>query len=561
MPKQKIIQTFEGGLLKSTPALLVPHNAVYDCKNMLFEHGEILSRPPIRSADDNLCGAGTFIDSVMPMFPPIAGSSPQVYGTYKTSTADSTMRLFRLQPLFGLANNLILPFSGATVAIPAGLVGGFRPNCVQFGNATYIYGMYDAAGNAILLKIDNITHAATSITLPLPLTTGNAYARAYPIVEHLSRILLADPGIGTISVPTIYWCKIGDPATWTGDFTAGNVRLPEAADGIRALGVLNNVIVVGGPNSFHTGVPTGNGSNPYDWKAIPRSGAGVVYQESFCIYGGMCFFAGQANIYQYDLNTIIPIGDPIADELFSILQVQGLTARMFVTDTYTWKPRPQLHVVPTYTPTTYTNGGTPDAVVQVNMTQIPHYVHDLIEKKWSRHFYDEAAADIYAFEGFAATWDSRCVGIPNTGTNVTFQRPALIRRKAGGPSRWMMWDPYASVNGCESTKNFSTGTFVVGDDPTLEFKLDRFMILIRMLGSSGACSCDVIYVQGNTVLTDTVNFTVQTNGVYSRYWLNKVLVGNLFRFIFNFPASSEVHVRTVVFEFDERGQEVRVENS
>lgn len=557
MPKQKIVQTFTGGLAGDMPSWLVPNSMVADCQNFLFERGELKSRPAVHTGNSTL-GAGSVIDSVMAMFPPIAGSSSQLYGTYKTSASDSTMRLFRIQPFFtASATSIIIPPTEATNAVPAGLVGGFHPTCAQYDNKTYIYGMYDAGNNPILLQVDNATHVATSITLPGAVGAGLAFGRPYPICEHLSRILIADPGLPGITFPTIYWSKIGDPTVWTGHFTTGNVRLQEASDGIRAMGVMKNMVIIARPTGFHVGVPTGNGSNPYDWKAITRLGQGCIYPESFIIYGDLCFFVGQSNVYMYDMQSVTAIGDGITGELFTWLTWKGFGVKAFITETYNWKTQAQLHLIPTFSPTTYTNGGAAGTIPSIDLANMPHFVFDLAEKKWSRHIYDGAVNDTYPLEGFPMLWDAPIVGNPNTGARPTFPRPCIIRRPAAGPSQYMMWDPFTG-NGCESVQTFTTGTFVPGEDPSVEMKLDRFMFVARSMTDNLVVAVELTYMQGNVQKTANFNFTIVSSGIYSRVWVNKVVVGNLFEFKFTIPANSSVQVRQILFEFDEKGQEVRV---
>lgn len=558
MAKQNIIQTFDGGLAEDVYEWLVPHNMVAFSQNFLFERGQMQSRPPVRSGQSAL-GAGSIIDSFMPMFPPIAGNSAQMYGTYKTSQTDGTCRLFRVQPLYATSStSLAMPPTEATLTTPA-TSGGFYPNCAQYDGKTYVYGAYDAAGVPKLLQIDNVTHVVTAITLPGANATSIARFRPFPICTHLSRVFIIDPGLPTLSFPTVYWSKIGDPTVWTGDFTTGNARLQEASDGIRGMGVMQNMIIIARPTGFHAGIPTGNGANPYDWKTIMKDGPGCIYPESFCIFGDMCFFAGQNDIYMYDLQNVQSIGAGISNDLFASVQWNGMGVRMFVTTGYDNRRTPQLHAIPTWVPSAYIADGTTNGTVPtVDMTTTPHFVYDLVEKKWSRHIYDQAASDPYPLEGVALTWDVQQIGTPNTGARNTYQRPCLIRRPTNGPAQYMMWDPFAPNNGCESVQIFKTGTFTVGEDSSIEGKLVRFMPVIRSSVDNVVVQVQIDWMQGNTPKTDTASFTIVSSGYFNRYWINKVLVGNLFQFTFTIPANSDVQVRQIVFQFDADTQEVFV---
>lgn len=555
MPKKKVIQTFSGGLAADVPVWAVPTNMVSDSKNFLFERGEIVSRPGVRTGQSTL-GAGTWIDSFCQMFPPVGGSVPVMFGTYKTSDGDNAFRLVRIEPLVAYeAANIIMPPSETATAVPANSEGGFYVRAATFLNKTYLYGCYDNVGAPRLIEVTaSGGFVASAIALPSLTSLGQQRYRPFPICAHLSRLLIADPGIPGKSLPTIYWSKIGDPTVWTGHFTTGNVQLQEADDGVKGMGVMQNTVLVARPSGFHIGVATGNGANPYDWKCVTRNGPGCVYPESFVVYGDLCFFAGQANIYMFDMRTITPIGEGILKELFAYVTWNMMTIRMFITESYEWAPRPQLHVIPTWAPSTYNNGAAANTLPTVDLTSMPHFVYDLMEKKWSRHIYDGAVSDTRPLEGMGLTFDTISNGANSTGARNLWQRPCLVRRTK--PANYMLWDPlYAD---CESEATFTTGEIIVDDDASAEWKLVRVMFVGRTSVTDTICTLDVSYMQGNTPKTATKNFTISSGGVNRRVWINLVLVGNFFKFTFTFPSGRQIHARQVVFEFDQDDQEVRV---
>lgn len=554
MAKKKLVQTFTGGYAGDIPAWNVPLDMVSDCKNFLFERGELVSRPGVRTGASVL-GAGSWIDSYCAMFPPIASASPVKYGTYKTSDSDNLFRLVRIQPLiaFGAAGITMPPTENAT-AVPANTTGGFYPQAATYLDKTYISGAYDNAGNPVLIAVQNTAYTTSAIIIPGTVTTTQQRYRPFPLVAHLSRLLFADPGIPNVCLPTIYWCKIGDPAVWTGHFSAGNVQLQEADDGVRAMGVMQNMILIARPSGFHIGVATGNGANPYDWKCLTRNGPGCIYPESFTIFGDLCFFAGQNDIYVFDGRAITAIGEGVLNELFGYVTQGMMSIRMFVTESYAWPPRPQLHAIPTWSPSTYNNGGSLNTLPSVDLTQMPHFVYDLKEKKWSRHIYVAAAADTRPLEGMPITFDTISNGNNSTGARNTWQRPCLIRRTK--PATYMTWDPlYAD---CETEMFFTTGEIVPDNDPTMEWKVVRIMVVGRSSVDNTTCTMDVTYKQGNTVKTASKNFNVTLGEPYCRTWINIVAVGNFFKFKFTFPSGRQIKLRQVVFEFDQDDQEVRV---
>lgn len=566
MAKKTYTQTFDGGLQFNIPTWRTPMNAVTDCRNFLFERGEIKSRPPTATGASVL-GAGTYVDSIIPMYPPIAGGSPMVFGTYKTSASDSTLRMFRFDPLVApsAAAVPIFPPTEPIQTVPAGLTGGFYCRAAQFDNKTYVHGIYDAGGNPILLEIDNLSLAQTQITLPSVAATSITRFRPYLICEHLSRLFIAEPGTpGVSSYPTVYWCKIGDPTVWTGHFTAGNARLQEASDGIRGMGVMQNMIVIARPTGFHVGVPTGNGSNPYDWKCITRNGPGCIYPESFVIWGDLCFFCGSSDVYMFDMKSITSIGEGISNLLFQCATWFNMTIRAFITESDSWHRNPMLHLIPTYSPSTYNNGGALGTIATVDMTVIPHCVYDLVEKKWSTHYYDAAASDDYPLEGNMLLWTAIHNGASSTGAKASWQRPMLVRRPTGGPAAYMMWDRFGdNRTGCESELSFRTGQIVPFEDTTSEYKLCRVMLVYRVAEDAVAGTMTVDYQQGSG--TSGIDFpqVVKTfdlgaSGPYRRLWINCVIVGNFFQFTFSFPAT-EIRIREVVFEFEAEPQTVRTE--
>lgn len=224
-----------------------------------------------------------------------------------------------------------------------------------------------------------------------------------------------------------------------------------------------------------------------------------------------------------------------------------------------------LHIVPTYSPSTYNNGAALNTNLDLTMTDIPHFVYDLVEKKWSKHHYDSAASDIRPLDGSMLLWTGIGNGANSTGCKSSWQRPFLIRRPTGGPATYMQWDLYGTaLSGCESQMQFRTGTIVPFEDTAHEAKLCRVMIVYRTSVDNVVGNMKVDYMQGNLATQIDIpqvskDFNMGQSGPYNRLWINCVVVGNFFQFTFTFPGETEIMIREVVFEFDQTGQEVRTE--
>jgi hypothetical protein len=551
MPKQKFMQTFTGGMQGDVPSEAIPMDSIRTCKNFLIEYGILKNRPGAKDfASAEVNGAGEYIDSFMWYSESIC-RQPMCYGSWHNAQSDGLVRIFKNTNNI-MNNGSVTGFGELVLTLPAGQKGGFYLKAAAFNQKTYVMGTIDSGNNLEVLEIDNFTNTVTAHNLP----GSNVELRGRPFIvfAHLSRLFYVDPGGGSSGsiVPTVYWSKIGDATVWTGHFTAGNVQLAEADDGVVAGGVCKNLIVLARPSGFHIGSPTGNAELPYDWKAINKAGIGCAYPESFVIWGDLIFFCGTADVYQYDLSGLTAIGEGITAQLFALTTLYGMTIRAFVTESYANKHRPQLHLLPTFAPSTYRQAGGSVDPPELDLTILPHFVYDILEKKWTTHIYDAAADDDYPLEGVPLYMAS-----PNPNTTLQMilnHRVGLVRRTATGAA-YMIWDGLAEPE-CESVAQFVTGQIDFGD-PTVEHKICRMLFMVRTSADNQNFTVSITYEQGNTFQsTGDMTVNVPDGGPWQRVWLNKILVGNFFEMTVTCPAGVQWLFKSVLFEVDS-GQEVR----
>lgn len=551
MAKQKVIQTFSSGWSGDIDPIVLDLSAVKESRNFLFERGIMISRPGVKSvASSNITGT-KYIDSIMTPSQIGLAQGPNIISTHDSAT-DGGVHLWRMTGM--QANNTVIESPGEiALTLPAGThLGCFYAQAVVFNQKTYVWSLRDAGGIGVcILEIDNNTNAVAHYAVPPPQPGGNLRRFSNVIITHLSRLFLIDNGVYP-NPATVYWSKIGDGTVWTGHFTAGNTILQEASDGVVAGGVAKNTIVLGRPSGFHLGVPTGDASNPYDWKAVSHAGVGVGHPLSFVTYGDTIFFADSHDIYMYDLASLESIGEGVSNTIFQLCAYYGLTLRAYIVNGYKYGRRPQLHLLPTMSPSTYVDGGSTPTLPTVNPKDIPHFVYDLNEKKWSQHKYDEADNDPYPLDGWPQYYHS--LHLLSTYQPVNMHRPGLIRRKSAG-AQYLIWDNVAAPLGCESVMYFTTGTIDCGD-PSAEFRLVRFMFHGRV-SSDTTCTVQVNYSLKDVLTTTSFTFSITHSGFFKRIWVNHVIIGNLFDFTFTFPASREVQIKQVIFEVEVPGEEVR----
>lgn len=551
MAKQKIVQTFSSGWQGDINPIVLDLSAVQESRNFLFERGIMISRPGVKTqASVNITGT-KYIDTIMTPAPVGLSQGPNIMASHD-SASDGGVHLWRMTGT--QANNAVITSPGeVALTLPAGtFLGCFYPQSVVFNQKTYVWSQRDAGGIGVcLLEVDNNTNAVAKYAVPPPQPGANLRRFSNVIITHLSRLFLVDNGVYP-NPPTVFWSKIGDGTVWTGHFTTGNAILQGASDGIVAGAVAKNMIVLGRPSGFNLGIPTGDASSPYDWKAVSHSGVGVGHPLSFVTYGDTIFFADSHDFYLYDLASLESIGEGVSNTLFQLCDYYGLTIRAYIVNGYKFGRRPQLHVLPTMVPSTYVDSGAPPTVPEISPSDVPHFVYDLNEKKWSQHKYDAADADTCPLDGWPQYYHS--LHASSSYQPVNMHRPGLIRRTSGGAT-YMIWDDTTAQ--CESEMFFTTGIIDCGD-PSAEWRIIHFMFEGRVSVDT-TCTVSVSYTLKDVQKTASFTFAIPHSGFWKRIWVNYILVGNLFEFTFTFPGGREVQVKQIVFEVEASGQNVRTE--
>lgn len=154
----------------------------------------------------------------------------------------------------------------------------------------------------------------------------NAPSTARHVVSFADRVVFADIGTGANRNPQrLEWSASGDATDFTtlgaGGVTLFDSQTGAASDDIAALKVFSNFLVVLRQRSVWLGLRTGNAETPIQFSSHAQ-GTGVLAPDSVQTVGslGLCFL-GNDNVYLYNPQSKepVPIGDPIKDRIFALL--------------------------------------------------------------------------------------------------------------------------------------------------------------------------------------------------------------------------------------------------
>lgn len=518
MAKGTITQTFTKGLNSDASAYALDPSQVSDVKNMLFERGLLISRPGL-----TVQAMATATQPYFGIFDPQASDVPR--GWMKCVTSGGTQSLKRVGRDVGGGTFLV----DVDVALPAGYVFSFAGTPGQYymwqcyfrqGLTDYnILSNFQTGGGVGALVLVDGTNTATGVALPTTTITG------VMVITHLSRVIAA--GFSGTPRGTIFWSKIGDPTTWTGDFTAGSTTLLDVDDQPTGIDVVRNTIILARSTGFHVGVATGNGANPYDWKKLSSRDKGNFWPASLARWGNEFFFVSVDDVHRFDLSNVTDIGEGITEELFDALRVQGSDVRGVITRSYKNGGRPQYHLFTTVY-----------GVPQPNVSK--HFIYDIKEGLWSKHTYD------------AYVLDNPPLSYPTPLTyyngNQLQSTLCLLRRSA---SQFVYWDKNVS---CESVQSFTTGRIMFGD-PSMEYAGVRCLVIAYCDTDDTEIVINLEWVLGNTPKGESTKVTL--NQGWNRVWGNRVGVGQFFQARVEIPASVHVQFRQLVFDYETEGQELR----
>lgn len=328
---------------------------VEDCSNLLFEKQKCFNRPGVTQV-------------------PLTGVvGPLVFGE---NVSDSALPY---NIIIG-ASNRIFYYPGTEITA-AGSSAVFGTNI--YNNACCVIGIIILGNNpGGLVQWSPSTGPAYTIVAGAPFryVTGHQ-GRAVAAYQNSGGSVLTN-------ARTFAWSKPGDVTDWLEtDGSAGQEAIAEIEDQITGLGTLHNIVVIPHERGIHLAYATGTLPEPYNIQPFIKRGAGCYYPSTSAWSDELYFFVSQEDVYYFDLTNVTPIGGKIRNALLSALEA-GIIYKGYVTrQQYGNQPRLRYNLMP------------------LNSATSPHYVYDILEGKWSQHFYSVAAEWAWNFSPFTTSPD------------------------------------------------------------------------------------------------------------------------------------------------------------
>lgn len=383
MPKVQVPYSPVGGVAYGNTPHKIGESQVQKAVNWCFDGRRAWTRPGLASGTTDYqlyTGLGvTYQDPTSPVV--IAGSvfCSQYYGPEEPTKAIYGPQLFMCS-----STELYVGYLNSTMwaCEPAGV------DVIEFSD--YAYGNW-ALINGQDLVIANCKNGLIYLVVGEGETLGGQYqiittAKYAYVTSHYSRCIAANAVPGAGFKQTVAWCVPGDVTDWTSTLDgAGSTVLTDAPDDITGIAVVRNTVVVARRFGFHLGYPTGVSDPAYRFEMFSRDEVGCAYEESLATSAEAVFFVGIDNVYMFDLNRVIPIGDDIKELLFEEVSTETWTHinyRPFGTRLIGFISRVGENGEP---PRTLYN------IVVINSdadTASRHYAFDIGKGTWEVHDYD-----------------------------------------------------------------------------------------------------------------------------------------------------------------------------
>lgn len=334
-PLNLVDLTFSGGLNLEDPEIKLKENEVRGASNFLFERGITIQRP------------GTLNFTLTGLAEAVRYGKSFDFGAALQTVINTATKVYKLD------NSLS----------PTELTGGdaLSFEAAAYGSIDVVNGVVLFGGNSGgLVRWDPAGTTRTVLS----------QAKYRYVTSHLSRALGAYVLGGTNSLldpRTIAWSKAGDETVWSG-FGAGYNVLAETPGEITGLANVRNIVVVARTDGLHLGHATGSSNPAFNWEGHNRNSIGCLYPATFAESDEAVYFVGRDDVHSFNLVSISDIGRQIRSELLPLLRA-GTVYRGFVTRGIGSIARNHYHLVPISSP------------------DYPHYIYDLEESSWSRHFY------------------------------------------------------------------------------------------------------------------------------------------------------------------------------
>ena len=303
--------------------------------------------------------------------------------------------------------------------------------------------------------------------------------------------------------------------------TAYTTYLSDVSDVITGLAVIKGAVLVARTFGFHIGTPTGTYPYIYSWNLHSENAIGCAYPASLAVYKNIALFVSECGIHTFDLVDITDIGEGVYNELISFAQASGGQIRGFVAPSYKADFQPTYNlIVDNYNVTSY-NGLS------------PHFMFNLREQKWSRHYYKAHVRNQPTPIGFST----------HLSVNGQFSIPALgFFDRSSSTSKPLLW--LSSVGqstgllvGGNTTPSFTLGKITVSSAAD-EAMLKRILFVFAQSSNIGTTyssmtfSVTVAATIDGVVTTNT--FTLQLTAAdwssnWVRRWLSIRMSGQFFQ--------------------------------
>ncbi len=532
MPFSYVTQLFTGGMNKDIDPAAIDLSmkdqvvdTVADSQNMVFERGLIQSRlglSAIPGPPSNLpSNANLRAVKWLPFAPHSLKSQFYAKGAFAVTDAP---KLYSLNGSIGTGN----------ILTPTEITGpGFTQSSGYYCDHTLANGVVLLAGNSAgLVRWDPVATVYTILA-----------ASPYQYVAgHLARAVAAyDLGLGSTGyAQTVAWSVQGDETKWNPatDIGAGKAVLTDVSDSITGLKVAKGVVVVARAYGFHLGIPTGQFPAVYDWRKVDDISVGCMHPASLTVYKNTLFFMSECGVHMYDMVDVTDIGEGIYTEINTLIRQYGLIARGFISTGYKPDFQPSYNIV---LDSSQSLTGTPEGL-------IPHYMYNLREKKWSRHFYVNAA--------HTSAWTPLLLGaeyVPNGPVDqAAVPFTAVYQRVTGAAPVLQQWNLAQTL---DTAASFTTGLLTL-KDPTADCQLERIMLVYNCAASAGiTLTATVTYILNGTPGSTSKTFTTYAAGGWDRRWFNLRVTGNQMSIKITFPIGTPAPVKckALILEYSDVG--------
>jgi hypothetical protein len=279
-----------GGWNDSAPSISLPASSFKQIINWLINKGAIFPLPTLTTQPDplsELLGGRTFRDGLGNLHTVVIKRSAPGY--YDPATF----------PVY----NFVVNADGSGGLSPQ----SNNPFAIEVMNNT----LYFANGAPPLSYVDGDNNFYTAGDTP-----GTCFYLG-KLASHLLQVCTVEPTatLATQTFPNrVRYSASGNGNEWdnTVDFTAGVIDIPDVEDILTGWATLTNVGFAFRQNGITSFTPTGVGGSPFFVEnfSIGPAGVGCFYAYTLAVYGYLCVFAAENDIYLFTSSAPQAIGGP-----------------------------------------------------------------------------------------------------------------------------------------------------------------------------------------------------------------------------------------------------------